>query len=103
MEPNIRIVKECVTMLEDWHEEYQRKFISAEEAAEMVKSGDTIVFTPGREAHAIGLAITARKNELRNVRVLVPTPGYDFGWYDEGWQDSFKVISAMPTATCKKQ
>lgn len=102
MEPNIRIVKECVTMLEDWHEEYQRKFISAEEAAEMVKSGDTIVFTPGREAHAIGLAITARKNELRNVRVLVPTPGYDFGWYDEGWQDSFKVISAMPTATCQE-
>lgn len=89
-------------MLGDWQEEYERKFISAEQAAEMVKSGDTVVFTPGREAFATGLAIAARKEELKNVTVIVPHPGYDFGWYDEGWQDSFNIKIAMPTATCQE-
>ena len=89
-------------MVGDWQEEYKRKFISAEQAAQMVKSGDLVVFTPGREAFAIGLAIAARKEELKNVAVLVPHPGYDFGWYDEGWQDSFKITIAMPTATCQE-
>ena len=56
----------------------------------------------GREAHAVGLALTARKDELQGVRVHVPTPGYDFGWYDEGWQDSFEVTIWMTTATCQE-
>ena len=53
----------------DWREEYQRKLISAEEAAELVKSGDYVVFTMGREAYAVGLAIAARKEELRDVKI----------------------------------
>ena len=78
-------------MAVEWQKEYQRKFISAEEAARMVKSGDTVVFTMGREAFAVGLAIAARKEELINVTIIAPHTAYDFGWYDEGWQDSFKV------------
>ena len=96
------MVKENGTMVGDWQEEYKRKFISAEQAANMVKSGDSVVFTPGREAFVVGLAIAARKEELKNVSVLVPHPGYDFGWYDDGWQDSFNITIAMPTATCQE-
>jgi 4-hydroxybutyrate CoA-transferase len=96
------LVKEDKAMIGDWQEEYKQKFITAEQAAKMVKSGDTIVFTPGREAFVIGLAIAARKEDLRDVVIFAPHPGYDFGWYDEGWQDSFKIKIAMPTATCQE-
>ncbi|MFC1886039.1 acetyl-CoA hydrolase/transferase family protein [Thermodesulfobacteriota bacterium] len=81
-------------------EEFNRKLISAEEAAGFVKSGDRIVFPLGRETFAIGLAIAARKNELKNVKVFVPSPSYDFGWYDPGWEDSFDITVMVPTATC---
>ena len=86
----------------NWQEEYQSKFISAEEAANLVKSGDRIAFSAGREAHAVGLAIAVRKDELKGVKVFVPSPGYDFGWYDEGWKDSFEITVLMPTATCQE-
>jgi len=89
-------------MPDDWKEEYRSKFISADEAGQMVKSGDTVVFTMGREAFAIGMAIVARKEELKNVTIIAPHPGYDFGWYDEGWEDSFNIKIAMPTATCQE-
>ena len=85
----------------DWQEEYKRKFISAEEAAGLVKNGDLVAFTVGRETFAIGLALAARKEELKDVQVIVPTPGYDFGWYDEGWQDSFSITIGHPTAVCQ--
>jgi len=87
--------------MEDWHEEYQRKFISAEAAAQKVKSGDKVAFTSGREAFAVGLALAARMGELENVHILVPTPTYDFGWYDDGWQDAFDITVRIPTATCQ--
>ena len=85
-----------------WQEEYSRKMLSTEEAAQLVKSGDTIGFTAGREAHAVGLAIAARVGELKDIKVSVPSPGYDFGWYDPGWEDSFSVTISWPTATVQK-
>ena len=51
--------------MKDWQEEYGKKLISAEEAAKLVKSGDYVSFTLGREAYAIGLAIASRMDELR--------------------------------------
>ena len=81
-------------------EEFNRKLISAEEAAEFVRSGDRVVFPLGRETFAIGLALATRKNELKDVKVYVPSPSYDFGWYDPGWEDSFDVTVMIPTATC---
>ncbi|MDY7031897.1 MAG: acetyl-CoA hydrolase/transferase C-terminal domain-containing protein [Thermodesulfobacteriota bacterium] len=86
----------------DWQKDFEKKLVSAEEAAGKVKSGDRVVFTTGREAHAVGLAIAARMGELKNVNVFVPTPGYDFGWYDEGWQDAFNISIVMPTGTCQE-
>ena len=84
--------------MQDWREEYKRKLISAEEAAGLVKSGDSVGFTVGREARSIGLTIAARKEELRDVKVAMPSPGHDFGWYDPGWEESFAVTIFMPTA-----
>ena len=88
--------------MNSWRSEYERKLISAEAAAKFVKSGDYVVFTIGREAFAVGLAIAARKEELRDVEVFCPAPGYDFGWYDKGWEDSFKVTIGMITATSQE-
>lgn len=88
--------------MKDWEEEYQRKTISAEEAANFVNSGDYVAFTSGREAFAAGLALAARKEELKGVKLFIPSPGYDFGWYDDGWQDSFEITVAIPTATCQE-
>jgi 4-hydroxybutyrate CoA-transferase len=85
-----------------WEETYKKKFVSAEEAAGVVKSGDHVAFTTGREAFAVGLALAARLGELKNVRVLAPSPTYDFGWYDEGWQDAFDVTIRIPTGTCQE-
>jgi 4-hydroxybutyrate CoA-transferase len=86
----------------EWKEHYQKKFVSADDAARLVKSGDKIAFTSGREAFAVGLALAARKEELKGVRILAPTPTFDFGWYDEGWQDSFEIVIRMPTGTCQE-
>ncbi len=87
--------------MNNWQEEYKRKMVSADEAASHVKSGDRVCFTPGREALAIGLAIASRKEELKGVRIFTASPSFDFGWYDEGWQDSFEVTVHMPTAVCQ--
>lgn len=83
-------------------DEYDRKLTSAEGAAGLIKSGDRIAFTLGREAHQVGLAIAARVGELQDVHVFVPFPGYDFGWYDPGWEHSFEVIIWMPTALSQR-
>jgi 4-hydroxybutyrate CoA-transferase len=88
--------------MSDWREEYKRKFISAEEAANLVKSGNHICFTMGREAFAISLAIAGRRNELENITVFAPSPGYDFGWYDPGWEDTFRLRMYMITATSQQ-
>ncbi|MFH2011110.1 MAG: acetyl-CoA hydrolase/transferase C-terminal domain-containing protein [Pseudomonadota bacterium] len=88
--------------MEEWQKEFERKLVPAEEAAKKVKSGDKVVFTTGREAYAVGLAIAVRMGELKNVKIMVPTPSYDFGWYDEGWQDAFNISIIMPTATCQE-
>jgi 4-hydroxybutyrate CoA-transferase len=86
----------------DWQMQYEKKFISPDQAANMIESGDKIAFTIGREAFACGLALAARKSELKNVKVLAATPTYDFGWYEEGWQDSFNLTVSVPTAVCQE-
>ncbi len=78
-------------MISDWQEGFKRKMISPEEAVKVVKSGDRVSFTYGREPFALGLALAARKEELKDVKIFVRTPSADFGWYDCGWEDSFKV------------
>ena len=75
----------------DWQEEYKKKLTTPEEAVKAVKSGDRVVIPMGREPQALGLALACRRDELKNVEVLVSTIGIDFGWYDPGWEESFTV------------
>jgi len=84
-----------------WKKEYSNKLISAEDAASRIHGGQTVVFTPGREAHAIGLALAARARDISNIKVYIPSPSYDFGWYDPGWEDIFNITVSMVTATCQ--
>jgi 4-hydroxybutyrate CoA-transferase len=84
--------------MERWRDEFERKMISAEEAANLVKSGDRVAFTMGREAYAVGMALAVRKEELRDVKVYIHAPGYDLGWYDKGWRESFDITIGQPTA-----
>ena len=79
-----------------WEDEYKNKFISAEKAASMVKSGDWVVLPMGRAPYALVSALAVRKEELKNVHVFDPTPSYDFGWYDRGWGDSFIIYAGQP-------
>ena len=72
-------------------EEYQRKLISPEEAVKVIKSGDRVAFAYGMEPLALGLALVARKEELKGVKLFVPAPGRDFPWYEPGWEDSFQI------------
>ena len=88
--------------MSNWREEYQRKMTTPDKVASLVESGNRVAFTSGREAHALGLALTARKDELNGVKVYVRTPGYDFGWYDRGWEDSFEVALGFPTEICQE-
>lgn len=88
--------------MKDWREEYKKKLITAEEAAKLVKPGDRISFTLGREAYSIGLAIAARVGELHGVKVFQPFPGYDFGWYTPGFEEFFQITIYMPTAVSQE-
>jgi len=71
-------------------EEYKRKTVSPEEAVQVIKSGDRVVFA-APEPLTLGLALAARRGELKDVKVLVYGPSRDFGWYDPGWEDSFQI------------
>ena len=81
--------RRSIRLSPDWEEEYRLKLVSPQEAASEIKSGDMVVFTEGREPLAIGLALSARKEQLKGVEIFLGTPTFDFGWYDPGWNDSF--------------
>ncbi|MBW1996469.1 MAG: 4-hydroxybutyrate CoA-transferase [Deltaproteobacteria bacterium] len=88
--------------MKDWETEFEKKLITAEEAAQMVKPGDRVSFTLGREAFSIGLAIASRIGELRDVKIFQPFPGYDFGWYEPGWEEFFQITILMPTSVSQQ-
>jgi len=73
-----------IVIVNDWREEYHRKLIAGEEAARLIQSGDTVSFTLGRETSTVGRALADRRKDLQKVKILVPFPGFDFGWYDSG-------------------
>ncbi|MDY7019122.1 MAG: acetyl-CoA hydrolase/transferase C-terminal domain-containing protein [Chloroflexota bacterium] len=78
-----------------WQEEYRRKQVSAEEAVKVVKSGDRVVFAPGVESLALALALSARKEELENVKLFLPGPGRELPWYEPGWEKSFVIETSF--------
>ncbi|MBW2052556.1 MAG: hypothetical protein JRI85_10015 [Deltaproteobacteria bacterium] len=76
---------------DDWREQYKRKLVSAEEAAQVIKSGDNI-FIPSVYWGNVAHAIAARHEELRDVRIEIQAPLFDPGWLSPGMEESFKVM-----------
>ena len=73
-----------------WQEEYQKKLVSADEAARTVKSGDTIIFPYRTNTRVIPQAIANRKNELRDVNIILGSPRVDAAVF-AGAPESFRV------------
>ena len=73
-----------------WQEEYKKKLVSADEAARAVKSGETVVIPYRTNTQAIPQAIAKRKNELRNVEIIIGSPRVDAAIF-AGAEESFKV------------
>ncbi|MFC2005404.1 acetyl-CoA hydrolase/transferase family protein [Chloroflexota bacterium] len=76
----------------NWQDEYKRKFVSPEEAVNIVESGDTVIIPVATEPQALSRALMDRKNELKNVKVLIRMPNCDFGWFGGDLGDAFNVI-----------
>jgi len=74
----------------DWKEDYQRKLVSAEEAAKVVKSGDRVAL-PFAHPTQVPLALGKRKDELQNVYLEINAPSVDPGWLQPGWENHFSV------------
>ena len=77
----------------DWIDEYKRKIVSPEEAVKVIKPGNRVHFAYGIEPLDLGMALLAKSGELseKGIKLFVPAPGRDFGWYDPGWEDIFSV------------
>lgn len=80
--------------LENWQEDYEKKLISHEEAASLIKSGDNI-YLPNTYMGSLVHAIGARQNELRDVKIEVQAPIVDPGWLSEGMEESFEIITRI--------
>ena len=77
----------------DWKNEYNRKMVSAEEAAKVVKSGD-LIYIPLQGPRLIHHEIAKRKDELRDVEIHMARPGIaqaiDFTSASD-WEKAFKL------------
>lgn len=77
----------------DWRDEYNRKLMTAEEAAKLVQSGDVVAVGGSTDQpQALQQAIFARRDELRGVKVVQSFPVTDPGWLYPGAPESFEVI-----------
>lgn len=77
--------------LENWQEDYERKRVSAEEAARAIKSGDNI-FIPNTYLGQMPRFIVDRQSELKDVTVEIQAPLSDPGWLSPGMEESFNII-----------
>lgn len=68
--------------------------MSAEQAIALVKSGDRVCFSYGREPLELGMALLARAGELEDITLFVPVPARDFGWYED-WGHPFRIEYEM--------
>jgi len=76
----------------DWQEEYKRKLASAEEAVKIVKSGDRVAVGGSiDEPNLLTEALFARRDELRDVKMVHMCPSSDHGWCQPGNEDSFQT------------
>jgi 4-hydroxybutyrate CoA-transferase len=75
-----------------WQDEYKRKCVSPEKAVKIIESGDTVVIPVATEVQALSGALMGRKDELKDVTVLIRMPRYDLGWLGGEFGEAFNVI-----------
>ena len=75
-----------------WHEEYERKRVSPEEAVKVIKSGDTVVIPIDTEPRALSKALMNRRSELEDVTIMFRQPRDDCGWFKEEVGSPFRVV-----------
>jgi 4-hydroxybutyrate CoA-transferase len=65
-----------------WQERYRDKLATADEAVQLVRPGDLVVFAlgSGGEPIALGQALGRRAGELRDVRVLHAVANHPYPW-----------------------
>lgn len=68
------------TQAPGWRTYYQKRLVSAADAAARVRSGDHIYIPVGQAPHAVIRALLARRDELENVTVTC-LPAADYGWF----------------------
>ncbi|MEE9249003.1 MAG: acetyl-CoA hydrolase/transferase C-terminal domain-containing protein [Dehalococcoidia bacterium] len=74
----------------DWKEHYEKNTVSAGEAVQVVKSGDTVALGIDPPDFLIS-ALAARREDLKDVHILSHGPDFDPGWLQPGWDGSFPV------------
>jgi 4-hydroxybutyrate CoA-transferase len=68
--------------------------MTPEQAIALVKSGDRVSFSYGREPLELGMALLSRASELRDITLFVPVPARDFAWYED-WGHPFQIEYEM--------
>lgn len=80
----------------NWQEEYRRKLVSAQEAVKVIKSGDKVVLPMGSNPVVLGLALTGRMPELRDLEIYFVGPLSDFGWFDNWVVNAHTIVVGFP-------
>lgn len=75
----------------DWRAEYQRKLVSADQAAKAVKSHDRIVVPLTGEPVSLYPALIKRASELQEVKLIVAVPRQEWDFFKPGLESSFSV------------
>lgn len=78
--------------MSNWQEKYKKKFVTPEDAAELVKSDDRVVFPLGTDTPILSNAIYTRKEQLENVEILACAPSCEPGWWSEGPNEAFNPV-----------
>src|SRR5688572_28164025 len=74
----------------NWPEEYASKLVEPADALRLVKSGDRVAMPIGSITPVLGQALFDRREELRDIELLVCAPFFDPGWFEPG-HPSFRV------------
>jgi len=75
----------------DWKEAFKEKLVSYEEAVGAIRSGDSVFF-PNTYFGRLPLFLVARKDELRDVKVEMSAPPFDYPFLHPGLEASFQAI-----------
>ncbi len=75
----------------DSQQEYSSRLRSAEEAVQVVKSGDRVTIPVYSNPAVIAGALANRLNELSGVTILIGAPAGDLAWYHPEAAEAFQI------------